>query len=83
MSVNKQVVSTRVDEAEEPSSLSFWQVLGSTFAAVIGVQSNANKVRDFTHGKFIHFAISGVLFAALFVGLMLLIVRLVLSMNPS
>ena len=33
----------------------FWSVVQSVLAAFIGVQSKANKERDFKHGKPIHF----------------------------
>lgn len=58
--------------------LSFLEVLGSVFAAAVGVQSKANKVRDFTRGKFIHFALVGILFTMCFVGAVVGVVQLVL-----
>lgn len=67
------------EEREELKPLTFWEVLTSTFAAVIGVQSRANKLRDFSRGNIVHFIIAGVLFTAAFVGVMVAIVSLVLA----
>jgi len=39
------------DPSDEAARLSFWQLLKSTSSAFIGVQSNANRERDFKHGK--------------------------------
>jgi len=68
--------SKTVDKKDGISSL---QVLQSTIAAALGVQSSKNRERDFTEGKASQFIIAGIIFTALFVGLMLLIVRTVLS----
>ncbi len=45
----------------------FWAVVQSVVAAGIGVQSNANKERDFTHGKPLHFIVGGLIGTVLFV----------------
>ena len=57
------------------SPLSF---IGSLFAGAFGVQSEANRQRDFEHGKFSHFIIGGIIFAILFVLFVVLIVQIVL-----
>lgn len=62
---------------EEP--LTFFEVLGSTFAAAVGVQSKANRTRDFTRGRPLHFILAGVIFAATFVAVVVMVVRTVLS----
>jgi len=72
--------ATQGDAKQPPTHLSFWQIVGSTMAAALGVQKKANKERDFTHGKPIHFITAGVLFTAGFVIGMILIVRFVISM---
>ncbi len=46
------------------SPLSF---MGSIIAAWFGVQTKANRERDFEQGKFHHFVIGGIVFAILFV----------------
>lgn len=57
----------------------FWEVLGSTLAAAIGVQSRANKVRDFSRGNAVHFIVAGVLFTVVFVVIVMLVVKAVLT----
>jgi hypothetical protein len=64
---------------KEPAGLTFWQVVGSTFAAAIGVQKKANKERDFTHGKPLPFIVAGLVFTALFVLAVVAVVQMVLS----
>ena len=51
----------------------------SILAAAIGVQSKANKERDFKHGSPGAFIVAGLIFTALFVGALVLVVRFVLS----
>lgn len=66
------------ENGEKPRKLSFWQLLKSTFSAFIGVQSNANRERDFQHGKISHFIWMGVLFGIVFVLTIVGVVQLVL-----
>ncbi len=70
-------------EGEQPagndkSGLTFMQLVKSTLAAFIGVQSNANRERDFTHGKASHFIWMGLLFGLIFVLTLIGVVQLVL-----
>ena len=72
-----------MNRAEEPDSeeemqLSFWQLLKSTLSAFVGVQSNANRERDFKHGKLSHFIWMALLFGTAFVLTLLGVVQLVL-----
>ena len=53
--------------SEENKGTGFWSVVQSVLAAGIGVQSKANKERDFTHGKPLHFIVGGLIGTALFV----------------
>lgn len=53
--------------------------LGSLFAGWFGVQSEANRQRDFEHGKFSHFIIGGIIFAILFVLFVVMVVQIVLK----
>jgi len=57
------------------SPLSF---MGSIFAAWFGVQTKANRERDFEQGKFHHFVIGGLVFAVLFVLFVVGIVKVVM-----
>lgn len=52
--------------------------MGSIIAAWFGVQTKANRERDFEQGKFHHFAIGGIIFAVLFVLFVVGIVKVVM-----
>ena len=72
-----------MNRAEEPDSeeemqLSFWQLLKSTLSAFVGVQSNANRERDFKHGKVSHFIWMAILFGLVFVSTLIGVVQLVM-----
>ncbi len=58
--------------------LTFWQLLTSTFAAAIGVQSKKNRARDFSRGKAEQFIAMGIAFTVCFVLAIVLLVNLVL-----
>ncbi len=74
-----QVLSnTEENQTETERELSFGQLVKSTLAAFIGVQSNANRERDFKHGKMSHFIWMGLLFGLLFVLTLVGVVQLVL-----
>ena len=68
------------DETKEKdnNTASLKDVAGSVAAAFIGVQSDKNRQRDFTKGKFSHFVIVGLIVVMLFVGMLIGIVSLVL-----
>jgi len=51
----------------------------SVAAAFLGVQSNKNRERDFSEGKFSHFVIVGLVAVALFIGTLVTIVSLVIG----
>ena len=65
-------------DAGKATQLSFWQLLKSTFSAFLGVQSNANRERDFAQGKMSHFIWMGLLFGIVFVLTLIGVVQLVL-----
>lgn len=54
-------------------------VIQSVLAAGFGVQSRANRERDFKHGKPAHFVVAGLIGTALFVLLVWGMVQIVLS----
>jgi len=58
--------------------LNFGQLLKSTLSAFLGVQSGANRERDFKHGKMSHFIWMGLLFGLVFVSTIIGVVQLVL-----
>ena len=77
--IDSTIDNSLVEQKDEKQSLTFFEVLGSTFAAAIGVQSKANKNRDFSQGKPLHFIFSGIIFATVFVVSVVAVVRTVLS----
>jgi len=50
----------------------------SVCAAFLGVQSEANRKKDFTEGKFSHFIIVSVIGVILFIGTLLAVVSIVI-----
>ncbi|RLA16068.1 MAG: hypothetical protein DRQ59_00035 [Gammaproteobacteria bacterium] len=52
-------------------------------SAFIGVQSNANRERDFTHGKISHFIAIGLLFGLVFVCTIVGVVQIVMHVTGS
>lgn len=66
------------DKNEAERSPGLRQTIASVLAAAFGVQSSANRQRDFKHGKARNFIIAGVVFTVLFVLALVLLVRLVL-----
>lgn len=60
---------------ENEKGTGFWAVVQSVLAAGIGVQSRANKERDFKHGRPIHFIVGGLIGTLLFVACVVLFVQ--------
>lgn len=68
------------DSTDKPAGkVTILTVIGSLFAGWFGVQSNANRERDFTHGKASTYIYGGIIFAILFVLMVWGIVQIVLS----
>ncbi|MEH6590304.1 MAG: DUF2970 domain-containing protein [Halioglobus sp.] len=68
------------EEADKKGrSLNPLQVIGSVFAAGLGVQSSKNRERDFQQGKFGVFLTAGFIFTLVFIGTVYGIVQLVLK----
>ena len=63
----------------EKSGTGFFNVLKSVMSAAFGVQSKGNRERDFVHGKPLHFIVGGLLGTLLFIGVIILVVRLLLA----
>lgn len=68
---------------DENIQISFWQLLQSTASAFIGVQSNANRERDFKQGKISHFIAIGLLFGLVFVCSIVAVVQIVMHVTGS
>ncbi len=58
---------------------SLWDVTKSVMAAMLGVQKNKNYERDFQYGKPSQYIIVGLIAVAVFVGIILTIVNVVIS----
>lgn len=71
------------DDDKSKSGISVFSFIGSLFAAWFGVQSNANRERDFQKGKFSHFIIGGIIFTILFIMFVIGIVQVALSTAGS
>ena len=67
-----------MSEPPDPKKPTLWQVIASVNAAFLGVQNSKNRERDFTHGKASHYIIVGLIMTVLFVGVLVLIVKLML-----
>lgn len=63
---------------EKREGTGFWAVVQSVLAAGIGVQSRANKERDFNHGKPLHFIVGGIVGTLCFVAGVWLLVQYLL-----
>ena len=75
----KQKSDSDGDRADESDPISFRTVFLSTLAAAIGVQSKANKERDFASGRVAPFVCAGVIFTLLFILALTAIVRMVIG----
>ncbi len=65
-------------QVEAPKKITPLSFMGSIIAAWFGVQSKANRERDFEQGKFHHFVIGGIIFAVLFVLMVVGLVKVVM-----
>jgi len=75
--------SNNNQNSEPVRDLSFWELVKSTSSAFMGVQSNANRERDFSRGKLSHFIWMGLLFGLLFVSTLVGVVQLVLHFTGN
>ena len=75
--------SSKNQDSEPVRDLSFWELVKSTSSAFVGVQSNANRERDFSRGKLSHFIWMGLLFGLLFVLTLVGVVQLVLHFTGN
>jgi len=66
------------DKTDQQKKVSLFGVMKSVFAASFGVQTKSNRERDFEQGKFHHFVIGGIVFAIIFVLVLVGLVKLVL-----
>lgn len=64
-------------QKKEPS---LWDVAKSVQAAFLGVQSSKNYERDFQHGKPSQYIIIGLIGVAIFIAVVIAVVKLVLNL---
>lgn len=67
-------------DSEPQQGMSFRDTLVSVLFAALGVQSNKARERDFTQGKPSHFIMLGIGFTAVFVLVILGVVKLILHL---
>ncbi|MGZ8216252.1 DUF2970 domain-containing protein [Methylomagnum sp.] len=66
-------------QGSKPVQPTLLQVVGSVLAAAFGVQSTANRERDFAGGSATVYIIAGIVFTVLFIFAVLAVVRMVIS----
>jgi len=67
------------ENKESEHKVGFFSIMKSALSALIGVQKDANRVRDFESGKFWHFFLAGFIVVALFMLTMWLWVQAMLK----
>ncbi len=63
------------NDQQQPGAI---DILKSTLSAAIGVQSNANREKDFKHGNIKTFVFAGIIFTVLFITTVITVVNVVL-----
>jgi hypothetical protein len=71
-------VKQRIVESKN-GKIPFWRVVLSVIQASFGVQSKENRERDFKQGSWVPFVIAALVFTAVFVLVLLAVVRVVLA----
>ena len=56
-----------------------WHTIKSVLAAFIGVQSEENRKKDFTSGRFAHFILVGIAVVICFILLLVALVKTILA----
>lgn len=69
----------RPGSKEDSGKLNPLQVVGSVFAAGLGVQSSKNRERDFKQGHIGVFIAAGIVFTLVFIGVIVLVVQTVIK----
>ncbi|NGY03699.1 DUF2970 domain-containing protein [Solimonas terrae] len=68
----------RPEDERQAEAVTLWQTVQSVSAAMFGVQSSKNRKRDFSRGKPLHFIVIGLLMVGVFIGVLVLIVKILL-----
>ncbi|MFT7300633.1 MAG: hypothetical protein ACI89Z_001094, partial [Porticoccus sp.] len=56
-----------INKSNDEKKPNFWQIVLSTLAAFLGVQSNKNRERDFKYGNIYVYIVSGLIFTTIFI----------------
>jgi len=73
-------MSSNTDDSAQRKGIGFLGTVQSTIAAACGVQTQANRERDFDHAKPSTFIIAGIVFVIVFVLAMYGLVQLVMTL---
>lgn len=68
-----------MSENEKDKKPRFFDIVKSTLAAALGVQSSKNRERDFKHGNIKTFAVAGLIFTVIFIAIVITVVKIVLK----
>jgi len=68
------------ESSQKKNGISFGALLLSVLSAFFGVQSSANRERDFSSGKLSHFIIIGLMLGLVFILIVVGVVNLVMNM---
>ena len=71
-------MSTPNKPGNDDKPLSFLETLQSVAASLFGVQSRENRQRDFARGRPLQFIVVGLIGVAVFIGVLVIIVKLLL-----
>ena len=63
--------------------ISWLEVIKSVLSAAFGVQKNKNRVRDFSHGKPLHYIVVGIGFVALLILFLVMVVKTIITIGAS
>ena len=77
--MNPQSDEHHNDSESQDLKPSFWSIVLSVIQASFGVQSKKNRQRDFASGSIKAFIVAALLFTALFVLVLVLVVKTVLA----
>ncbi len=71
----------KIENSDSQEKISPIVIMGSIMAASFGVQTQANRERDFKRGRFHHFIIGGIVFTFFFVLLLVGVVKLIMHFS--
>uniref|UniRef100_A0A0Q9YAI9 DUF2970 domain-containing protein n=2 Tax=Candidatus Berkiella cookevillensis TaxID=437022 RepID=A0A0Q9YAI9_9GAMM len=75
-------ISESMKNIEDPKEPSLREMLASVLAAMFGVQNSKNRARDFQKGKPAVFITLGIIVVTIFVLLIVMAVKIVMSYAP-